>query len=63
VGDGFDAVDFTGFDQRSDAALGDAALIVTDEEVVLPAQGHHPFILPMSARNGKSIIAGTLILA
>jgi hypothetical protein len=33
------------------------------EERVFAIKSHHPFILPMSVRNGKSIIAGTLTLA
>jgi hypothetical protein len=32
VGEGFDAVDLAGFDQRSDAAPGDAAFVMTGEE-------------------------------
>lgn len=32
-------------------------------QVVLSSETHHPFILPISARNGKSTIAGILILA
>ena len=63
VGEGLDAVDLAGFDQRCDARPCAAALVMAGEESVLAIEGHCPFILPMSGRNGKSIIAGTLILA
>ena len=34
IGEGLDAVDFAGFDQRSDAAPGDAAFVMAGEERV-----------------------------
>lgn len=34
IGEGFDAVDFAGLDQRRDAALVDAAFVVTGEESI-----------------------------
>ena len=39
IGEGLDAVDFAGFDQRSDAAPGDASLIVTGEECIFAIEG------------------------
>jgi len=39
IGEGLDAVDFAGFDQRSNAAPGDAAFIVTGKEGVLAIEG------------------------
>lgn len=48
IGEGLYAVEFAGFDQRSDAAPSDAAFIVTGEECVLAIEANRPFILPMS---------------
>ena len=39
IGEGLDAVDLAGFDQRSDAAPGDAAFIVTGEERIFAIEG------------------------
>ena len=40
IGEWLDAVDFAGFDQRSDAAPGDATFIVTGEECVFAIKGY-----------------------
>ena len=37
---GLDAVDFAGFDQRSDAAPGDATFIMAGEERVFAIKGY-----------------------
>ena len=63
IGEGLDAVDLAGFDQRCDAAPGDAAFIVNGEERVFAIEGQFPFILPMSSRFIVSIIDGMPILA
>ena len=39
IGEGLDAVDLAGFDQRGDATPGDAALVVAGEECVLAIEG------------------------
>ena len=39
IGKGLDAIDLAGFDQRSDAAPGDAAFIVTGEERIFAIEG------------------------
>ena len=39
VGEGLYAVDLAGFDQRSDAAPGDAAFVMASEEGVLAIEG------------------------
>lgn len=39
IGEGLDAVDFAGFDQRSDATLGDAALVMPGKESILAIEG------------------------
>lgn len=39
IGEGLDAVDFAGLDQRCDAAPGDAAFIVTGEECIFAIEG------------------------
>ena len=58
-----DAVEFGGFDRGVGDGGGFAAGLRSDEEVVLAAQGHRPFILPMSAKSGRFIIVGIPILA
>ena len=40
IGEGLDAVDFAGFDQRSDAAPGDAAFVMANEERVFAIEGY-----------------------
>jgi hypothetical protein len=40
VGEGLDAVDLAGLDQRGDAAPGDATLIMTGEEGVFAVQSY-----------------------
>ncbi len=35
IGEGFDAVDLAGFDQRGDTTPGDAAFVMTCEEGIL----------------------------
>ena len=40
IGEGLDAVDLGGLDQRRDAAPGSSALVVPGEERVFPAQGN-----------------------
>src|SRR6056297_1374003 len=42
IGEGFDAVDLAGLDQRRDASPGPAALVVSGEESVLSIQGDRP---------------------
>ncbi|PIL12867.1 hypothetical protein P775_28060 [Puniceibacterium antarcticum] len=39
IGEGLDTVDLAGFDERGDAAPGDAAFVVTCEEGVLAVEG------------------------
>ena len=63
VGEGLDAVDFAGLNQRCDAAPSVAAFVVTGEERILAIEGQFPFILPMSSRFIVSIIDGMPILA
>ena len=63
VGEGLDAVDFAGFDQRSDTPPGDATFVVTGEEGIFAIERQFPFILPMSGRFIVSIIDGMPILA
>ena len=58
IAERLDTVELAGFDQRRDAGPGMGALIMTGEQMVLSAKGHHPFILPMSAMIWKFIIAG-----
>jgi len=40
IGEGLDAVDLAGFDQRGDAAPGDAAFVVTREERIFAIEGN-----------------------
>ena len=40
IGEGLDAVDLAGFDQRGDAAPGDAAFVVTWEERIFAIEGN-----------------------
>ena len=39
IGEGLDAVDLTGFDQRCDAAPSDTAFVMTREERILAIKG------------------------
>ena len=63
VGFGIEAVELGGFDERVDRGGALAAGIGAGEQLILAAEGHHPFILPMSGRSWKSITATTLISA
>jgi hypothetical protein len=58
IGEGFDAVDLCRLDQRGDTAPGFAAFVMTCEECVLAIESQFPFILPMSGKSARSIIAG-----
>ena len=40
VGEGFDAVDLCGFDQRRNSAPGAASFVMTGEECVFPVEGN-----------------------
>jgi hypothetical protein len=60
---GFDAVEFAGFDQRTDDRPTVATPVTACEQMVLAAERHHPFILPMSGRSWKFNTAGIPILA
>lgn len=42
IGEGFNAVDLAGLDQRCDATPSDAAFVVTSEECVLAVQSDRP---------------------
>ena len=53
-----DAIEFAGFDQRTDDCPAFAAAIAACEQVVLAAKCNYPSILPMSGRMLKSFIAG-----
>jgi hypothetical protein len=63
VGVRFDAVEFAGFDQRTDDCPTISTAVTACEQVVLAAQRYHPFILPMSGRKWKFTTDGTRILA
>ncbi len=60
---GFDAVEFAGFDQRTDDYPTISAAVVACKQVVLATERYHPFILPMSGRKWKFTTDGTRILA
>ena len=60
---GLDIVELGGLDQRADCCPASAAIVGAGEEMILAAKGHHPFILPMSAKSGKFIIVGIPISA
>lgn len=45
IGEGLDAVDLAGFDQRSDAAPGDAALVMPGEERVFAIKGYRAVLI------------------
>ena len=49
---------FAGLDKRGDGCPVLRPLIVAGEERVLPIEHNLPFILPISGRKSKSIIAG-----
>ena len=40
IGEGLDAVDLAGFDQRGDAAPGDAAFVMAGEERIFAIEGY-----------------------
>ena len=63
VGVGFDAVEFAGFDQRTDDRPPVTATVASGKEMVLPPERYQPFILPMSGRKWKFITGGIRILA
>ena len=63
VVEGIDAVQLAGRYERGEHGPVLGSDIVAREERVLSCEGHHPFILPMSATNVKFIIAGIRILA
>ena len=51
---GFDAVEFAGFDQRTDDRPPVTATVASGKEMVLAPERYCPFILPMSGRSWKS---------
>ena len=55
---GFDAVEFAGFDQRTDDRPPLAATVAARKQMVLATERNYPSILPMSGRMLKSFIAG-----
>ena len=55
---GFDAVEFAGFDQRTDDRPPVTATVASGKEMVLAPERNYPSILPMSGRMLKSFIAG-----
>jgi hypothetical protein len=63
IGLRIDAVHFASFDERGNDRPMLAATVGASEEMVLAAERHHPFILPMSVRSWKSITGGIPILA
>ena len=63
IGMGLDGSEFAGLDQRGDDGPVFRPGVVTGEDGVFAVQDHHPFILPMSAKSGKSTTVGILILA
>jgi hypothetical protein len=63
VGFWIDAVELGGFDKRVHGGCSLTAAIGAGEEIILPSDGHHPFILPMSGKSWKSVTGGTPILA
>lgn len=63
VGLWVDAVQLGCFNERVNGGGAFAAVVRSSEQPVLAAECHHPFILPMSATNAKSIVAGIRILA
>lgn len=63
VGEGLDAVDLCGRDQRGDAGPGATAFVVPRKQSVLSGERQFPFILPMSGRFIGFIIDGMPILA
>lgn len=47
---GFDAIEFAGLDERGDGGPVFGSGVMAGEECILPIEGHHRFILPMSGR-------------
>jgi hypothetical protein len=58
-----DFIEFAGVDERRQNRPGFAASGTAGEKMIFSAESHHPFILPMSGKNWKSITGGTRILA
>ena len=57
-GKGLDVVELCGGDEGADDCSSDAAAVRPREQMVFAPERHLPFILPMSGRKLKSIIAG-----
>jgi hypothetical protein len=58
IGEGLDLVELGGGDEGADGCPSGAAAVGSGKQMVLAAERHLPFILPMSGRKLKSIIAG-----
>jgi hypothetical protein len=58
-----EAVELGTFNQRIDRGGAAAAGIGAGKQIILAANGNRPFILPMSGRRSRSIIAGTHSMA
>jgi hypothetical protein len=58
VGKGLDLVELGGGDEGANGCPSGATAVGSREQVVLAPERHLPFILPMSGRKLKSIIAG-----
>jgi hypothetical protein len=58
-----ESVELGAFDQRIDRGDAAAAGIGAGKQVILAANSNRPFILPMSGRRSRSIIAGTHFMA
>ncbi len=63
IGFRVDAAQLACFHEGIDSGGTFSAGVRSCEQPVFSSQGHHPFILPMSATNVKFIIAGIRILA
>jgi hypothetical protein len=63
VGFWVDVIELGGLDEGVHGGCPLAAAIGAGEEIILSADCHCPFILPMSGRRWKSITGGTRILA
>ena len=57
-GKGLDVVELCGGDEGADGCPSDATAVRAREQMVFAPERHLPFILPMSGRKLKSIIAG-----
>ena len=58
-----DVIELAGFDERIDGGGALTAAVGAGEGPIVPADGHRPFILPMSAKSGMFIIVGIPISA